>query len=196
MGHLLPASHNRRNPQTSMRQVFIALGSNLGQPEQQLVSAVQALATLCCDDGLRWSRLYCSEPVGPPGQPDYLNAVVALGVTLAPLALLNRLQAIEAAYGRERKVRWGPRTLDLDILIYGDEIIFSQRLHVPHPRIAERLFVLRPLMDIDPLLRIPGVGAVSKLLAECPPLRLDPVPWPLGVAQLAVARTAVSGSIC
>jgi len=179
-----------------MHQVFIALGSNLGNPGQHLAGAAQALADLGAGDDLHWSRLYRSEPVGPPGQPDYLNAVVTLPLRITPLRLLDRLQEMEAAHGRIRGMRWGPRTLDLDILMFGEKIVSSQRLHIPHPRIAERLFVLRPLMDIDPLLHIPGVGAVADLTERCPPMRLSPVPWPVGAAAQAVTRTASSDSIC
>jgi len=179
-----------------MHRAFIALGSNLENPGKQQADASQALAALGTGDDLRWSRLYCSEPVGPPGQPDYLNAVVAFWVQLTPLELLDRLGEIEAAHGRRRKIRWGPRTLDLDILVFGEEIVSSQRLQIPHPRIAERLFVLQPLMDIDPLLDIPGVGAVADLIEQCPPLRIHPVPWPSGVAGQPVIRTATRGSIC
>lgn len=107
--------------------------------------------------------------MGPQDQPDYINAVMAIETQLPPLELLDGLQAIEAAHGRVRQgERWGPRTLDLDLLVYGDREIQSERLTVPHPGISLRRFVLLPLHDIEPHLEIPGLGSLESLLAACP----------------------------
>ena len=125
---------------------YIGLGSNLGDSRQILAQAVQKLATL---GQVKTSDLYQSPPMGPQDQPNYLNAVVQLCTTLAPLELLDRLQAFEQEAGRVRLRHWGERTLDLDLLIYGDEQIQNQRLTVPHVGVLERDFVLIPLLDID-----------------------------------------------
>jgi 2-amino-4-hydroxy-6-hydroxymethyldihydropteridine diphosphokinase len=143
---------------------FIGLGSNLGQPVQQVQQAFAELAVVPGCDLQACSSLYRSAPVGPAGQPDYINAVAELHTDLSAHALLDALQAIERAHQRERTQRWGPRTLDLDILLYGDMQIDNERLRVPHPEIARRAFVLYPLAEIAPHLVIPGLGAVSELL--------------------------------
>jgi 2-amino-4-hydroxy-6-hydroxymethyldihydropteridine diphosphokinase len=115
------------------------------------------------------SSLYRSAPMGPANQPDYVNAVMAVETALAPLALLDALQALETAFGRVRHgERWGPRTLDLDILLYGSEILATDRLTVPHPGLAEREFVLYPLQEIAPDLNIPGLGPLADLVRRCP----------------------------
>jgi len=129
-------------------QTFIGLGANLGNSLAALSEAARKLERLALPGPLSRSRIYRSAPVGPQGQPDYLNAVVALQTRLEPHELLDELQAIEQQAGRERLVRWGPRTLDLDILIYGSTIMDSERLTLPHPRMFERNFVLRPLADL------------------------------------------------
>ncbi len=148
---------------------YIALGSNLEGPVGQLERGVRALGALPDSVVRRVSRFYRTEPVGPPGQPDYINAVVGLETRLRPLALLDAMQRIERTQGRVRRERWGPRTLDLDLLLYGDEEIDSPRLQVPHPRMHERLFVLRPLADIVAAdFVIPGRGRLEAQLAACP----------------------------
>ncbi len=129
--------------------VFIGLGANLGDREATLRAAVAALNTLPGTRVERVSALYGSAPVDAGG-PDYLNAVAELATTLAPAALLKALQTIEQAAGRERPYRNAPRTLDLDILWFGEQVIATPELVVPHPRIAERAFVLRPLADLAP----------------------------------------------
>ena len=142
-------------------RAFIALGSNLGQPVENLRAAAEALGA---EDGVELQALSGFErttPVGgPQGQPDYLNAVARIETCLEPLELLDRLQAIEACLGRERsdEERWGPRLLDLDLLYYGELTIETSRLVVPHPRAEERLFVLEPLAEIAPGLRLPIAG--------------------------------------
>ncbi len=151
-----------------MSRAYIGLGSNLQAPRRQLERALEALAALPRSQVLKASRFYRSPPLGPADQPDYLNAVALLETELAPLALLDRLQALENAQGRVRTRRWGPRTLDLDLLLYDRRRIDHPRLQVPHPGIAERDFVLKPLAEIAPGLEVPGLGRVAVLLAQCP----------------------------
>lgn len=151
----------------SWYRAFIGLGSNLQKPHTQLERALQALSQLPESRLIATSALYQSRPVGPP-QPDYLNAVAGLDTALAPLALLDQLQAIEDAQDRQRKERWGPRTLDLDLLLYGDRELTLPRLQVPHPELARRPFVLYPLADIAPDLILPGGDSLQSLLQACP----------------------------
>jgi len=149
---------------------YVALGSNLGDPVGQVREALEELAGLPGSSLLACSRLYRTAPVGPPGQPDYVNAVAALETGLSPRALLQELQAIELRHGRRRGgTRWGPRTLDLDILIYGDDQIDEAGLTIPHPELPRRAFVLVPLADVAPKgTPIPGMGTLAELLAGCP----------------------------
>ena len=156
-----------------MERCFIGLGSNLAEPEQQLRSALEAIAALPTTQLAACSSFYRSAPVGPAGQPDYINAVAELHTELAPLELLDQLQAIENAHGRERHVRWGARTLDLDILLFGSQQLDIARLTVPHPRIAERNFVLQPLAELEPDLVLPSGEAIQSLLRQCPDNRLE-----------------------
>ncbi|MEX2963716.1 2-amino-4-hydroxy-6-hydroxymethyldihydropteridine diphosphokinase [Microbulbifer sp. TYP-18] len=158
-----------------MQRVFIGLGSNLAAPAQQLRSALKALRKLPQVRLVRCSGFYRSAPVGPAGQADYINAVAELNTDLPPLGLLDQLQAIETAQGRERSLRWGARTLDLDILLFGQQRIDLPRLQVPHPRMAERNFVLQPLVELDPQLLLPGGESVLALLQQCPQNRLQKV---------------------
>lgn len=148
---------------------FIGLGSNLSDPHVQLEQAMIALAALPACRQLKASSFYRSQPMGPQDQPEYINAVASLETDLKPEALLNALQAIEQAQGRVRDERWGPRTLDLDILLYGDELISSDRLTVPHPGLPEREFVLYPLYELAPGLVIPGQGDLVNLYRRCEP---------------------------
>jgi len=144
-------------------KVVIALGSNIGESELILRSAINSIKE--CVDVLAVSRFYTTAPVGGPEQPDYLNAVlVGDCAELTPIELLHTLQRIEAAAGRTREIHWGPRTLDLDLIIFGDEILASPELTVPHPSAHERRFVLEPWHEIDPTAVIPGRGAVAQLL--------------------------------
>lgn len=133
-----------------LNRVFVALGGNLGQVQQSFKSALSQLS--CRDDTsvLARSRLYQTPPLGPVGQPDYLNAVVEIKTQLMPLQLLDLLQQIELAHGRERKQHWGARTLDLDIIDYAGRLVENDRLTLPHAELAHRMFVLRPLYDIAP----------------------------------------------
>lgn len=144
---------------------YIALGSNLELPASQLR---QAVADIAAADGIELvavSRLYLSDPVGPE-QPDYCNAAVAIDTALAPEALLDSLQAIEQRHGRVRSIRWGARTLDLDIALYGDRLIDTERLTVPHKELCRRNFVLYPIADMAPTLRLPRGEQIADLLAE------------------------------
>lgn len=143
------------------------------------MAALAELAEIPCTALLHHSRLYRSAPLGPADQPDYVNAVAALDTWLDPYELLAELKALEDRHGRVRAgVRWGPRTLDLDLLVFGDLRLSSESLTVPHPGIAEREFVLRPLAEIAPVLEIPGLGTVQSLLVHCPRNRLSVVdPW-------------------
>lgn len=152
-----------------MPQCFLGLGSNQADPEQQLYRACAAIATLPGTFVLKCSPFYRSTPLGPADQPDYVNAVIAVQTDLEPLELLDRLQAIELAQGRNRNgERWGPRTLDLDILLYGDQQLDLPRLRVPHYHMHARPFVLYPLADIAPGLRLPDGTELAELLSKCP----------------------------
>jgi 2-amino-4-hydroxy-6-hydroxymethyldihydropteridine diphosphokinase len=153
---------------------FIGLGSNLDNPVQQILSAQQAIARLPGVEEIACSPLYGSSPVGPQQQPDYINAVMAVRTGLTAQELLAELQQIENAHGRVRTLRWGARTLDLDVLLYGQQIINDSNLVVPHVEIANRAFVLYPLADIvSPDFYIPGHGKLSDLLAGCPPQEIQ-----------------------
>lgn len=144
---------------------YIGLGANLGAPVASLVSALQALRALPQSRLLAYSPLYGSAPVGPAGQPDYVNAAAALQTTLPPHALLEQLQAIENTHGRVRAERWGPRTLDLDLLLYGRDEITTSSLIVPHPELKNRNFVVIPLLALDAGLQAPGLGRLTTLPA-------------------------------
>jgi len=149
-------------------RAYIGLGSNLDDPPAQLQQALRALAELPNTQLSRVSSFYRSVPVGPAAQPDYCNAVAALDTELSPLELLDALQAIEERQGRVRNEHWGPRTLDLDILLFGNQCIHLRRLFVPHPCIRERAFVLYPLAEIDESPAIPGGERFADWLAACP----------------------------
>ncbi|HCM1361976.1 TPA: 2-amino-4-hydroxy-6-hydroxymethyldihydropteridine diphosphokinase [Vibrio parahaemolyticus] len=150
-----------------MITAYIAVGSNLADPVSQAQQAIEALKTLPSSEFVQASALYSSTPMGPQNQPDYINAVVAIKTNLTPLELLDCTQAIEQEQGRVRKdERWGPRTLDLDIVLYGNEVINSERLIVPHYGMREREFVLYPLAEIAPSLQLPDGTEVSELLEQ------------------------------
>jgi len=147
------------------RLAYIGIGSNLDDPERQVRAAIDALMHLPGTTFVRASRLYRTAPWGKADQPAFVNAAVAVSTEMAPRELLAALLAIERAHGRERDgERWGPRVIDLDILVFGDASIDEPGLHVPHPHIAERAFVLLPLAELDPGLEIPGQGHVRALL--------------------------------
>ena len=152
---------------------WIGLGSNLNDPETRIRTALDDLRRLerCTLQAV--SALYRSPPMGPADQPDYVNAVARLATTLSPEALLDALQSIEQRHARVRSRHWGPRTLDLDLLLYGQAVIATPRLSVPHPGIAVRSFVLYPLAELNPGLVIPGLGVVEELLEQCPNIGLS-----------------------
>lgn len=148
-------------------RVYIGLGSNLEEPAGQLRSALKALACLPHSELAAASSFYVSDSL-LPGQPRFTNAVAALDTTLPPLVMLDALQAIELDQGRERHERWGPRTLDLDILLFGERVIDEPRLKVPHYHMHARAFVLYPLAELSPGLRLADGRELAQLLAECP----------------------------
>lgn len=162
-----------------MERVYIGLGSNLATPLEQLRSALAALAALPHTALVAQSSFYASDPLGPADQPRYVNAVAALATELSPLALLDALQTIELEQGRTRKAeRWGPRTLDLDILLFGQRQLDEPRLTVPHYHMHARAFVLYPLAEIAPDLRLPDGRVLSELIAACPFEGLERLPEP------------------
>jgi 2-amino-4-hydroxy-6-hydroxymethyldihydropteridine diphosphokinase len=152
-------------PATEPTSVWVGLGSNLGDPRAQVRTAVRALASEVPASRLcTVSSLYSSPPMGPPDQPDYVNAVAGLETSLEPLAFLAALQDIERRHGRRRDgVRWGPRTLDLDLLLWGETELDLPQLKVPHPGLTSRAFVLYPLAELAPDIRVPRHGAVATL---------------------------------
>ena len=151
-----------------MTRAYVALGSNLGDREGTLRSALDALAAEPGIDVVAVSRFYDTEPVGYVDQPRFLNGAAALETELPARELLERLLAVELRFGRSREdvPPQGPRTLDLDLLLYGDAEIDEPGLRVPHPRLHERRFVLEPLADLDPALEVPGNGQVQEILAR------------------------------
>ena len=162
-------------------KAYIGLGSNLGEREEMLRSAIEALAQLPQTDLLRVSSLYDTEPVGEVDQPNFLNAVALVDTDLPARQLLWNLQLIERRLGRVRTRKWGPRTVDLDLLLYGDEVFEEEGLIVPHPEIIRRSFVLVPLVELDPMLVHPGTGEtmvahLSRLGAR-PPVKRGTLHW-------------------
>ena len=149
-------------------QAYIGLGSNLEQPADQLARAITALAALPATTLVAQSPFYASRPVGPQDQPDFVNGAVLLSTELDAHSLLDHLQAIEQAHGRERLRHWGPRTLDLDLLVFGNQSIQDARLTVPHAELANRDFVLQPLLDLTPDLLLPDGRTVRDLRLQCP----------------------------
>jgi len=154
-------------------RVYIGLGSNLADPDSQLRSALTALGQLAQTTLAAVSAFYASDSL-LPGQPRYTNAVAALDTELPPLALLDALQALENDHGRVRAERWGPRTLDLDILLFGEQRIDWPRLQVPHPQMPVRAFVLYPLAELLPAdHRLPDGHLLAERLAACPFVGLE-----------------------
>ena len=151
---------------------YLALGSNLEDPPRQIRRAIQAIRRLPGTRVVADSGLYSSKPLVPPSgaiaQADYYNAVVVVKTSLDPYDLLARLQQIETDQGRVRTRHWGPRTIDLDMLMFDDLCLDDPRLTLPHPGIAQREFVLYPLHRIDDSLEIPGRGMLSELIRNCP----------------------------
>jgi 2-amino-4-hydroxy-6-hydroxymethyldihydropteridine diphosphokinase len=160
-------------PSTSITLAYIAIGSNVtsdrGDPMSHVVAAFDEIGKLKKTRVVGRSSIHRTSPVGPQDQDDYLNAMAAVETSLLPRELLDGLLAIERVHGRDREKerRWGPRTLDLDLILYGDERIEEQGLSVPHPRMHERLFVLEPLAELQPVLVVPGIGkTVGELVRE------------------------------
>ncbi len=155
-------------------QTYISMGSNLGDSRQILHAAIEQMKTLSSDDDIKVSSFYKTQPLGPQDQPDYLNAVAGLQTDLSAIELLDALQSIEQIHHRQRgKEQWGPRTLDLDILLYADERIHEERLVVPHPHMHERRFVLEPLYELAGDMDIPGKDRISALLKTSEDLTVE-----------------------
>jgi 2-amino-4-hydroxy-6-hydroxymethyldihydropteridine diphosphokinase len=155
-------------------RAYIGLGANLGDAMGALRSALSCIGRLAQTELLATSPFYRSAPVDAGG-PDYTNAVAAIATYLDAHELLDRLQGIEAEHGRERPFVNAPRSLDLDLLLYGEQVISSKRLCVPHPRMHQRAFVLRPLADLAPHLHVPGQGPVGQLLAALTDQSIEPL---------------------
>ena len=156
-----------------MTVAYVGLGANLGDPRRQLEAAIDQLKKLPDTDFVLVSGFYRSAPLGYVDQPDFLNAVAMLDTTLPAEQLLENLQKIERQQGRERPFPSAPRTLDLDLLLYGSSVLDSPRLTLPHPRMHERAFVLRPLLELDPEISVPGKGKASALLSACGPQKIE-----------------------
>lgn len=149
---------------------YVGLGANLDDPARQVLQALAALVAIPATRFVAASPLYRSAPLGPPGQPDYVNAVAAVDTGLSSEEMLAALQLIEDCQGRIRGgERWGPRRIDLDLLLFGETECATPRLTLPHPGLHRRAFVLYPLADIAPGLVIPGHGPLADLLAAVPP---------------------------
>jgi len=153
---------------------YIGLGSNLADPQAQVSRALQELSEIKNTQLIKSSSLYISKPMGPSDQPDYINAVAKIATQLSPEELLSALQEIEQAHQRERKQqRWGPRTLDLDIILFGELQMDTTRLQIPHYGVAVREFVLVPLQELQSDLLIPGKGSVADLVDQLPSYKLE-----------------------
>ncbi|MSQ89473.1 MAG: 2-amino-4-hydroxy-6-hydroxymethyldihydropteridine diphosphokinase [Betaproteobacteria bacterium] len=150
-----------------MTLAYVGLGANLGDPRRTLAEAILELGHLVGCAVTRQSSLYRCAPLGTTAQADFINAVVGLETTLEAELLLDQLQAIENRHGRQRPFSGAPRTLDLDLLLYGDVQLSTPRLTVPHPRMHERAFVLQPLLELDPVISLPVKGLASVLLRAC-----------------------------
>lgn len=167
---------------TDAIRAYIGLGANLGKPAQAVRDAIAQLAKLPQTTLVAQSSLYASEPVDAGGD-DFVNAVAEIDTTLSPQALLQSLQHIELAFGRERPFRNAPRTLDLDLLLYGDQTIDAPGLHVPHPRMCTRAFVLLPLLELAPDIQIPGRGRAATYVGSVRDQVISPIAEPRGDMQ-------------
>jgi len=158
----------------SFTDAYIGLGSNLADPQAQVRTALTELDEISNTKLVKASSLYVSKPMGPSDQPDYINAVAKISTQLSPVELLSALQDIEQDHQRKRKQeRWGPRTLDLDIIMYGEQQIDTKKLQIPHYGVAVREFVLVPLQELQADLHIPGKGAVADLIDQLPSYKLE-----------------------
>lgn len=156
-----------------MSLAYVGIGSNLDQPTRHVEAAFSEINAIRHTRLVKRSSIYLSQPVGFAAQPAFTNAVAAVETALAPESLLEELQAIEARHGRSRSFANAPRTLDLDLLLYGEEICVLPGLTLPHPRMHERAFVLKPLLELAPELCIPGWGPARALLAACGGQRVE-----------------------
>ena len=159
----------------AIHTAFIGLGSNLDNPREQVLHALQALDNLPHTRVLSYSSLYRSAPIGYLAQPDFINAVAQLETELSPRELLDTLLSLEQQYGRKREFLNAPRTLDLDVLLYDTQPHHEHGLTVPHPQMHLRAFVLRPLLEIAPDCIIPGIGAAAIALQQCLDQQLERV---------------------
>lgn len=154
---------------------YVGLGSNLDNPVKQVERAIELIGELSGTMVKARSSLYRSAPLGPVEQPDFVNAAVTVQTVLGARELLDQLQDIERVLGRERGKRWGPRVIDLDLLVFADEVINEPGLKVPHPGIGERNFVLLPLREIAPELVIPGLGRLADIVVDTDEPRISPL---------------------
>ena len=155
---------------------YIGLGSNLSDPKAQVTQALQELDAIEETKLVQASSLYASKPMGPSDQPDFVNAVAKISTMLSPTSLLSELQLIEETHQRQRNdQRWGPRTLDLDIILFGEVQLDTKKLQIPHYGVAEREFVLIPLQELQADLIIPGKGPVEELIEQLPPYHLSKI---------------------
>lgn len=160
-----------------MQRVYLGLGANLNTPKKQLDDAVVALKNLPNSEFIACSHYYASKPMGPQDQPDYVNAVACINTSLQPEQLLDLTQAIELEHGRVRKAeRWGARTLDIDILLFGEQVINTKRLTVPHYGLNEREFVVYPLQEIAPELILPSGVSIKQIANNLPLNDLQQLP--------------------
>jgi 2-amino-4-hydroxy-6-hydroxymethyldihydropteridine diphosphokinase len=156
-----------------MTVAYVGLGANIGEPRKQLQNALQDLGALPQIRVTATSGFYRSAPIGYLDQPEFLNAVARLDTTLSAERLLENLRKIEQRQGRERSFANAPRTLDLDLLLYGDQVLATPALTLPHARMHERSFVLAPLLELDPDISIPGKGKASALLSACASQKIE-----------------------
>lgn len=156
-----------------MTDCYIGLGSNLADPIKQIEKAIFAIKNLCKVHALQSSSLFSSSPMGPKDQPDYVNAVIKIDTSYSPLELLDHLQFIENQHGRDRAKHWGARTLDLDILLFGDLEYTDERLTIPHYGIKQRDFVLVPLAELSANLILPSGESIQQLIDNCESHKLE-----------------------
>ena len=174
-----------------MSTAFVGLGANIGDPIKQIETAISALDSLPGVAVMRASPLYRSMPMGPDDQPDFINACVKVGTTLTPHALLKAMQKIETNLGRKRLRRWGERCIDIDLLLFDDQQIFTSTLALPHPGLRDRDFVLKPLMDIvGREASLPLVGNLDTLLRQAPDHQLQRLDYRLGDSDRSESHSA------
>lgn len=152
-----------------MEKIFVGIGSNLGDASSQVKSAISQINKIPQVRVVRAASLYGSKPFGPVEQNDFVNTVIEIGSSLEPLDLLRELKQLEQSMGRVHGVRWGPREIDLDILVYGSRNISSAKLQLPHPGISERAFVLVPLAELEPELMLPGELPIKDAVQQLAP---------------------------